>query len=192
MYTNTNWLGKREMGGCYFMLWKVILSSIIVITIHVHRWYQLISWVLVLLIVNSNIMKYHEILKYVGLKKFRLLYSRLFSNLSSDILFSLFSSKINWAVIQFIIIKPTIKIIAPVYASRYLILFTVGYFKPGAGVLKRKDKQLPDPTGPLSFIIPAEAIQDANDARVISHHWLSQQIQVVRRVVNVNNDKIFT
>ena len=32
------------------------------------------------------------------------------------------------------------------------------YFKPGAGVLKRQDKQLPDPNGPLSSIILAEAI----------------------------------
>ena len=37
------------------------------------------------------------------------------------------------------------------------------YFSRGARVLKRQDKQLPDPTGPLSFIIPAEAIRDAND-----------------------------
>ena len=33
--------------------------------------------------------------------------------------------------------------------------------------MKRQDKQLPDPTGPLSFI-PAEAIQNANDAHVIT------------------------
>ena len=34
------------------------------------------------------------------------------------------------------------------------------YFKPGTGhrTFKQQDKQLPDPTGPLSFIIPAEAI----------------------------------
>ena len=40
------------------------------------------------------------------------------------------------------------------------------YFKPGAGVLKWQDKQLPDPNGPLyiSFIISAEVIQNANDA----------------------------
>ena len=44
------------------------------------------------------------------------------------------------------------------------------YSKPGAGheALKRQDKQLSDPTGPLSFIIPAEAIQDANDADTIT------------------------
>ena len=34
--------------------------------------------------------------------------------------------------------------------------------------MKRQDKQLPDYTGPLSFIIPAEAIRDANDARIIT------------------------
>ena len=28
----------------------------------------------------------------------------------------------------------------------------------GAGILKWQDKQLPDPNGPLSSIIPAEAI----------------------------------
>ena len=64
------------------------------------------------------------------------------------------------------------------------------YFKPWAGILKRRDKQLPDPTGPLSFIIPAEAIQDANDAHTISYHWLSQLWQI--RVVNVNNHEILT
>ena len=42
------------------------------------------------------------------------------------------------------------------------------YFKPGAGVLKWQDKQLIDPIGPLSSIIPAEAIQDANDAHSIT------------------------
>ena len=48
------------------------------------------------------------------------------------------------------------------------------YFKPGAGVVKRQDKQLPvDPNGPLSSIIPAEAIQDANDAlqQINLHDW---------------------
>ena len=34
--------------------------------------------------------------------------------------------------------------------------------------MKQQDKQLPDPTGPLSFIIPAEAIRDANDAHIIT------------------------
>ena len=34
--------------------------------------------------------------------------------------------------------------------------------------MKRQDNQLPDPTGPLSFIIPAEAIRDANDAHIIT------------------------
>ena len=39
------------------------------------------------------------------------------------------------------------------------------YFKPTAGVVvKQQDKRLPDPNGPLSSIIPAEAIRDANDA----------------------------
>ena len=33
------------------------------------------------------------------------------------------------------------------------------YFKPGAGVLKRQDKQLPYPNGPLSSIIH-EAIRE--------------------------------
>ena len=44
------------------------------------------------------------------------------------------------------------------------------YFKPGVshGALKRQDKQLPDPTGLLSFIIPAKAIRDANDAHTIT------------------------
>ena len=36
------------------------------------------------------------------------------------------------------------------------------YSSRGARVLKWQDKQLPDPTGSLSFIIPAEAIRDAN------------------------------
>ena len=34
--------------------------------------------------------------------------------------------------------------------------------------MKWQDKQLPDPTGPLSFIIPAEAIRDTNDAHIIT------------------------
>ena len=39
------------------------------------------------------------------------------------------------------------------------------YFKPTAGVVvKRQDKQLPDPNGPLSAVVPPEAIRDANDA----------------------------
>ena len=39
------------------------------------------------------------------------------------------------------------------------------YFKPIAGVVvKRQDKQLPDPNGPLSAVVPPEAIRDANDA----------------------------
>ena len=42
------------------------------------------------------------------------------------------------------------------------------YSSKGARVLKRQDKQLPNPTGPLSFIIPAEAIRDANDAHIIT------------------------
>ena len=33
--------------------------------------------------------------------------------------------------------------------------------------MKRQDKQLPDPTRPLFFIIPAEAIRDVNDAHTI-------------------------
>ena len=76
-----------------------------------------------------------------------------------DISFSLFINKFRRNII--IIIKPIIKIIATVYASRC---------KPGAGhgALKRQDKQLPDPTGPLSFIILADAIRDANDAHTIT------------------------
>ena len=47
------------------------------------------------------------------------------------------------------------------------------YFKPTAGVvIKRQDRRLPDPNGPLSSIIPAEAIRDANDA-----HGQSAQVQ---------------
>jgi len=30
--------------------------------------------------------------------------------------------------------------------------------------VKRQDKQLPDPNGPLSAVMPPEAIRDANDA----------------------------
>ena len=41
--------------------------------------------------------------------------------------------------------------------------------------MKRQDKQLPDPNGPLSSIIPAEAIRDANDAHTRAQS--SQQIQ---------------
>ena len=33
--------------------------------------------------------------------------------------------------------------------------------------MKRQDKQLPDPNGPLFSIIPAEAIRDANDAHTL-------------------------
>ena len=44
------------------------------------------------------------------------------------------------------------------------------YSSRGARVLKWQDKQLPDPTGPLSFIIPVEAIRDANDAHTITMH----------------------
>ena len=44
--------------------------------------------------------------------------------------------------------------------------------------MKRQDKQLPDPNGPLSSIIPAEAIRDANDAHtLLSRAQSSQQIQ---------------
>ena len=43
-----------------------------------------------------------------------------------------------------------------------------------ARVLKQQDKQLPDPTGPLSFIIPAEAIRDANDAHTITTDRVSK------------------
>ena len=47
------------------------------------------------------------------------------------------------------------------------------YFKPTAGVvIKRQDKRLSDPNGPLLSIIPAEAIRDANDA-----HGQSAQVQ---------------
>ena len=67
---------------------------------------------------------------------------------------------------KFIIIKPTIKILTPVYASRCHTLHC--YFKPGAGVLKWQDKQLPDPSGPLSSIIPAEIIRDTNNAHTIT------------------------
>ena len=42
------------------------------------------------------------------------------------------------------------------------------YSLRGARILKRQDKQLPDLTGPLSFIIPAEAIRDANDVHIIT------------------------
>ena len=39
------------------------------------------------------------------------------------------------------------------------------YFTPTTGVVvKRQDKQLPDPNGPLSAVVPPEAIQDDNDA----------------------------
>ena len=44
------------------------------------------------------------------------------------------------------------------------------YSSRGARVLKWQDKQLPDPTGLISFIIPAEAIRDTNDAHTISYH----------------------
>ena len=47
------------------------------------------------------------------------------------------------------------------------------YFKPTAGVVvKRQDKRLPDPNRPLSSIISAEAIRNANDA-----HGQSAQVQ---------------
>ena len=42
------------------------------------------------------------------------------------------------------------------------------YSLRGARVLKRQDKQLPDLIRPLSFIIPAEVIRDANDAHIIT------------------------
>ena len=42
------------------------------------------------------------------------------------------------------------------------------YSSRGARVLKQQDKQLPDPTGPLFFIISAEAIRDANDEHIIT------------------------
>ena len=40
--------------------------------------------------------------------------------------------------------------------------------------MKQQDKQLPDPTGPLSFIIPAEAIRDANNAHYYYLVWRSR------------------
>ena len=47
-----------------------------------------------------------------------------------------------------------------------------------ARLLKRQDKQLPDPTGPLSFIIPAEAIRDANDAHIITWSGAAAPLRV--------------
>ena len=52
------------------------------------------------------------------------------------------------------------------------------YFKPGAGILKQQDKQLPDPNGPLSSIIPAEAILDANNAHALLRCAKLQQIDL--------------
>ena len=47
--------------------------------------------------------------------------------------------------------------------------------------MKRQDKQLvPDPTGPLSFIIPAEGIRDANDAHIIT--WSSWRSRHFARI----------
>ena len=47
------------------------------------------------------------------------------------------------------------------------------YFKPTAVVVvKWQDKRLPDPNGPLSSILPAETIGDANNA-----HSQSTQVQ---------------
>ena len=43
--------------------------------------------------------------------------------------------------------------------------------------MKRQDKQLPDPTG-LSFIIPAEAIGDANDAHIITWSGAAAPLRV--------------
>ena len=44
--------------------------------------------------------------------------------------------------------------------------------------MKRQNKKLPDPNGPLSSIIPAEAIRDANDVHtLLSCAQSSQQIQ---------------
>ena len=52
------------------------------------------------------------------------------------------------------------------------------YSSKGARVLKWQDKQLPDPTGPLSFIIPAEAIRNANDANIITWSGAATPLRV--------------
>ena len=57
--------------------------------------------------------------------------------------------------------------------------------------MERQDKQLPDPTGPLSFIIPAEAIRDANDAH-ITRIITTDRVNKSAGVVNVNNHEILT
>ena len=51
------------------------------------------------------------------------------------------------------------------------------YFKPGAGVLKWQDKQLPDPNGLLSSIIPAEAMLEMLTMHTLSSTQSTQQIQ---------------
>ena len=43
--------------------------------------------------------------------------------------------------------------------------------------MKQQGNRLPDPNGPCSFIIPAKAIQDANDAHFVSSTQSSQQVQ---------------
>ena len=64
-------------------------------------------------------------------------------------------------------------------ASRGIMMKSLHrYFKPGAGVVKWRDEQLPDPNGPLSSIVAAEAIRDANDAHMqLSRAKSSQQLQ---------------
>ena len=65
------------------------------------------------------------------------------------------------------------------------------YSSRGARVLKPQDKQLPDPTGPLSFIIPAEAIQDANNAHNITTDQVNKSGQC-EGWCHVNNHEILT
>ena len=67
------------------------------------------------------------------------------------------------------------------HEASWCILFTV---TSRVGVLKRQGKQLPDRSGPLSSIIPAEVIWDINDAHTI----ISQQI----RIVKVNYYEVLT
>ena len=63
-------------------------------------------------------------------------------------------------------------------ASRGIMMKSLHcYFKPGAGVVKRRDEQLPDPNGPLFSIVATEAIRDANDAHTqLSRTKSSQQL----------------
>ena len=91
---------------------------------------------------------------------------------------SLFSSKMYSTEVSLLYNKTPKLIYLYLWLHTSVMIHTLcHYFKPVAGDVKQQGKRLPDPNGPRSFIIPAEAIQDADDAPSVSSTQSSQQVQ---------------